>query len=431
MRHALDPQRTRRRPGRVDLKRRRFLVPRLLIAGAALLLTGAQRAPVAREPSIGDFADALPVAEPGCNATAFAQLPGDPTLFLGRQLVGADGGLAGITSTNDCSGGDPANESAGKPFNRWSLTLVRLDWRTRRFTIVKPLIDTSLDRRTGRSAARITGGAMRGAIIRSGYDPSVVRFGGSDVVVFECTIENGSRYGSAGTSVCLSIYDPKTRTLDMARTRVLVAGGPAGAGDQVGAVPRLLAFGGRLYLYWSAMTIRQGRITVASERGVELTAAGDSYAVRGAATRSISPYDPVSVETWAPSPDPMRNRLVNVFALLPQGPRFQIYAATGGGSCTTPQDVSPGCFRLTVVESASPLSARAWNRAKPVAAALPTNGQEYAAPIRDPHGRLWLLVHMIRPRAPTLESAPNTAFWRQRSGGSALVMFPINPAIAR
>lgn len=80
---------------------------------------------------------AEPLAEPACNATSFAQLPGNPSMFIGRRLVTIEGKLAGVSGANDCSGGDPANEAKGRPFNRWGLVLDRFDWKTHRFISAK------------------------------------------------------------------------------------------------------------------------------------------------------------------------------------------------------------------------------------------------------------------------------------------------------
>ncbi len=62
----------------------------------------------------------------GCNATALVQVPGTIDTFMGRQLLTADGQIAGVTGPNDCSGGNPDNRKNGKVFNRWALTLDHL-----------------------------------------------------------------------------------------------------------------------------------------------------------------------------------------------------------------------------------------------------------------------------------------------------------------
>ena len=112
----------------------------------------------------------------GCNATSLAQVPGSAELFLGRQLLTADGQVAGITGPNDCSGGNPDNQSTGKIFNRWVLTLSKLNWSTHKLTLIKALLDTSIDPATRQSRAILSGGPMKGAVIRSAYDANAVRF---------------------------------------------------------------------------------------------------------------------------------------------------------------------------------------------------------------------------------------------------------------
>jgi hypothetical protein len=89
-----------------------------------------------------DFVLLQPV---GCNATSLAQVPDSTELFVGRQLLTADGQVAGITGPNDCSGGNPDNEKTGNAFNRWALTLSKFDWSDHKFALLKLLVDTSLD----------------------------------------------------------------------------------------------------------------------------------------------------------------------------------------------------------------------------------------------------------------------------------------------
>ena len=49
------------------------------------------------------------VKSTGCNSTAFVQVPSTADLFLGRQMLTADGQLAGFSGPNDCSGGHKDN----------------------------------------------------------------------------------------------------------------------------------------------------------------------------------------------------------------------------------------------------------------------------------------------------------------------------------
>ncbi len=369
------------------------------------------------------------VAEPGCNATAFAQLPGDRSLFVGRQLVTAGGQLAGVGGPNDCSGGDPANERQGKPFNRWSLVLDRLDWKTRRFSIVKALLDTSVDRRTGQSQAAVEGGRMKGLRIRSAYDPSVATLNGTIYIAFECTVENGESFGVQQTSSCLSVYDPKAQRLNMKRTVVAVSGDRRGSTYYAAAVPRLMAFKGSLYLYWSALRITNGAIHHASVRGVRVIASAGDMRIGRANARVMTPFDPASTEVWTPTSSDMSNLLVNLmgFQVRPDG--FLAFAALGGEGCTAPSGQGKGCFRLAVKHGRIPLAPAAFNKAEDVDLGLPTNPQEYASPVIDPAGRTWLMGHFVRParngyseRAP----APSDHFWRSSRRQSALVIIPMD-----
>lgn len=386
--------------------------------------------PGAQPAALGKLAlDASEVlAEPGCNATSFAQIPGDASLFIGRRLVTSNGKLAGVSGPNDCSGGNPINEAKGRPFNRWSLVLDRFDWKTHRFTGVTALLDTSPDLRTGQSRATIMRGSMRGLRIRSAYDPSVALLDDTIFVAFECTFENGNEFRVDQTSSCISVYNPKTRRLDMARTVVAVAGEHKGSVFKVAAVPRLLVFGDRIYLYWSALTIEQGVINHATVRGAELVQKDSVAQVKGS-NGFIRPFDPPSSEVWAPSGDKMSNQIVNLMGFWNDADSFLAFASLGGEGCNDPLGQGKGCFRLAVKRSRTPLGQNAFGQGDDVDLRLPTNPQEYAAPIVDPIGRRWLIGHFIRPpgngfadRTP----APPPAYWRASKRPSALVLLPLN-----
>jgi len=374
-----------------------------------------------------DVLKSAAVSEPGCDATAFAQVPDSPSLFIGRQSITAAGKLAGVNGPNDCSGGDRKNEAVGKPYDRWGLVLDSFDWRTKQFTIVKPLIDTSLDPLTGRSHATITGGPMRGLIIRSAYDPSIVKFGKAEFVSFECTFENGERFGVDQTSSCLAVYDPTKRAIDMSRATVAVSGDRGGNIFHAASLPRLLSFGGKLYLYWAATTMKQGRILRSAERGAELTVGDRIPTVRGTKGGVAKSLDPASTEVWATEDSPLSNVIANVTSFTPQGDGFLVLGVLGGNGCETPGGSSPGCFRLAMKRSSDPLAPLSFNRAQSVGTMLPTNPEEYAVPVVDPDGRWWILAHFVRPlsngysgRAP----APPMSFWRRATQPSALTLIP-------
>ena len=377
-----------------------------------------------------DLSNSSVVSEPGCNATSFAQLPDSRSLFIGRQSITADGRLAGVSGPNDCSGGDWENEAAGKPYDRWGLVLDFFDWGTKQFHIVKPLIDTSLDPRTGRSRAMITGGRMRGLIIRSAYDASVARFGKNVFVAFECTFENGEAFHVEQTSSCLAVYDPVSRSIDMSRATVAVSGDRSGDAFYVASLPRLLSVGSKLYLYWAATTLKEGRIIRSAERGAELILNGEIPTVRGTKSGVAKPLDPASTEVWAPGNSPSKNLISNVMSFAPQSGGFLALGAIGGTGCQSPAGTSPGCFRLVIKRSSDPLAPQSFNKAQSVGTMLPTNAQEYALPVMDPNGRWWILGHFVRPlnadaaRAP----APPNDFWTRTARQSVLILIPTRPS---
>lgn len=411
-----------------------YLVLAAVVASASALVglnvSGQSPAPRSTRPESFrvDVTRAIVASEPGCNATAFAQLPREPSLFIGRQFVGADGRLAGVSGANDCSGGDPNNEAVGKPFNRWGLVLNSFDWATKSFHIIKPLLDTSLDPRTRRSRAAITGGAMRGLLIRSAYDPSVVEFRGTIFIAFECTSENGELYGVQQTSSCMAVYNPRTKSIDMSRAVVVVTGEKRGDTYQVAALPRLLSYGGKLYLYWSAMHVREGKIIRSVERGGELDVTGSIPVLFGAENRVAKAFDLVSTEVWAPDSSSTSNVLVNIMSLMPRGTDFLVLAAVGGESCHSPAGITPGCHRLVIKRSRAPLAHMGFNSAEQVGIGVPTNPHEYALPMVDRQGAWWILGHFIRPtkngfaeRVP----APSSQFWATTARPSTLALLPV------
>jgi hypothetical protein len=377
-----------------------------------------------------DLSHSATAGEPGCNSTAFAQVPNQPTIFIGRQQITADGLLAGLTGDNDCSGGDPGNERRAKPFNRWALVLDSFDWETRQFTIIKPLVDTSLDPRTGISRAAVTGGPMRGLIIRSAYDPSAVEFKGKVIVAFECTAENGTGYGIRETSSCVGVYDPQSRSIDMRTVTVAVSGERRGESYEVASVPRLLVFEGKLYLYWAASTIQAGKIVRSAARGAELQLRNGIALVRGAGNRIVTPLDDASTEVWSTEGSPSTNLIANIMSLtvFPDRPdSFLVLAVLGGGDCQTPAGRSSGCFRLAIARSSAPVQARGFNSAPRQWKGLPSNPVEYPTLVRDRKGQWWLLGHFRRPRAngsSERQAIPGRRFSDANQRDSILALVP-------
>lgn len=380
--------------------------------------------------------DAIVVAAAGCNSSAYSAVPGSGELFLGRLLLSAEGALPALNGTPDCSGGNPANEKIGRIFNRWALSLHRFDWSTHRFSIVKVVLDTSLDPATRQARAVLSGGPMRGAIIQSAYDPSLVSYRGTDYVAFECIVSNGGAYGVDGTSGCIGVYDPVKQEVDLGRTQVIVSGfhGPDQNIFHAAAVPQLLVFQDRLYLYWSALNIVDGKFQSSAERGAELEADAAGVAVKGSRGRLVRSMDePATVEVWAPQPgDPLSDTAVDARAAWASGSSVVAVAGKGGSGCAAPDGPQRGCFRLAMVRSAQPMGWHVFNQAQPVKLELPSNPEEYTTVMRDPRGKVWLLGHYLKPPDngwSELRPAPGGGYWNTQPPRSAqMVMFPLRDA---
>lgn len=401
----------------------RSLVAPLIVASAFLSSSEARSQP-------GSYvgSNATPLTLPGCNASAFAQLPGDPSLFIGRQLLTADGQLAPPAQANDCSGGNPENSKIGKSYNRWSLMLDRFDWKSGRFEVVKPLLDTSIDPRTGVSRAQIRGGPLSGAIIRSAYDPSVAVHNGTYYISYECTLQNGGRFHVYGTSSCISVYDPRSRTIDLARTTVLVSGVVQPDYTWAAAIPQLLERSGRLYVYWSAGMRRDGQVIDWRVRAAELEPSGAVVSVRGS-SGPVPATTPLATDVWQRQPG---NRtggfILDVFGTVDRNGGLYVFYASGGPGCTSPSGTTPGCYHLSIARVDRFVRRDALDDANPVMLDLPTNPVEYAIPVRDPSGRLFLMGHFIRPPAngiSELRPMPGREFWDSHKAKSVFAMAPL------
>jgi hypothetical protein len=364
----------------------------------------------------------------GCNATSLVQIPGSANEFLGRQLLTADGTIAG---PNDCSGGNPDNEKSGKVFNRWALTLSRFDWGTHEFTLLKVLLDTSIDPVTNRSRTTITGGPMKGAIVRSAYDPDVVRFKDTYLVAYECTIENGASFGVQGTSSCISVYDPARQALDLARTQVIISGTQGVGGTfNAAAVPELLVYRDRLFIYWSALSIDHGHFKETDIRGAELVLNHEQITVKGARGPLVHSLDePATTEVWAvDAADAASDTTADLRALWVTNDSIVAAASLGGQGCTAPSGEGKGCYRLALASAHEPLAKNGFGHGiKSGADMLPSNAQEYTRPIRDASGAYWFIGHYIRPTANGMSDVnpmPSAQFWQRYKSESALVLFP-------
>jgi hypothetical protein len=376
-----------------------------------------------------DLASAAPswrqaqvINQPACNATAFSQIPGSAELFLGRYLLNASGQIASGLPANDCSGAKS---------NRWTLTLNRFDWSSGRMTVVKPILDTSLVPETKLHRAMVAGGSQNGLQLQSAYDPDVVAYNGLILVAFECLPYDGANYKVGGTSACIGVYDPGAQRINLARTKIIVTGHNSADRFVGAAVPKLLVYGGKLYIYWSCITVNNNPHKFLSiiVRGAQLEMGSNGEIVPAAGGALLRADDPTTFAVWTPTEgDPKTDTTVDIRQVWSSGNAIYAMAGVGGSGCVEPADGQPGCFRLMVARADRPLGNQVF---KPLSVALPTNPQVYAHLARNPSGASYLFGAFYRPIGEFANSdpAPGAAFWAHAASGAGanyLTFFPID-----
>jgi len=363
---------------------------------------------------------AVAIGFPGCNSASFTPVPGSQNLFISRHRITSTGGMAGVSGPNDCSGG-----------LQWGLTLVQLDWTKKQFTLVKPLLDTSVNNAKKLSQAVISGGPMKGAIIKSAYDPNMVVFNGQYLVSFECVLsEFGPNFGVDGTSSCLSVYDPVKQTIDLSQTQVIVSGNFSGSGaHHAASVPSLLVFQNTLYVYWSALEITNNTFTSIAMRGAAIDKTSNGFVIRNSGGKLVKSTDPLTTEVWGPNAnDPFSNSSIDSRLVWVSGKSVVALAAKGGNGCVSPDGTSKGCFKMAISKSTTPLGYHIFNNGIQAAStAYPSNAQEYTTPITGPDGSHWFLGHFYKPVTngySEYRPVPNAQVWQTLNRGEAIIAFP-------
>jgi len=311
----------------------------------------------------------------GCNASVFAQAPEDHSLFLGRQMITKDG-------ENTCDG------------RGWKIVLDRLDWTTKTFEIVHPVITPPVEIEGGRR-------------LLNAYDPDIVEFRGEYWLTFECVGD-----GIPGTSTCLVSVDKQSMTVEPKDIYVAIEGDEVSPGHQYTAAdPKFLVFEQHLYLYWTAINIVDKKWMSLSTRGTELIsddlprphlwARG-----KGRATPALDPG--ANVQVW---PD------ADVFSLREINGAIYVTAGAATGSCLTPSIEADGCFSLQISKSLEPLGLDAFAKQVADPNLLPTTSQEYARFIVEPNGGLAILGTFL----------PHSSNWfKQRPIPQGVTAFPIS-----
>jgi hypothetical protein len=251
---------------------------------------------------------------------------------------------------------------------------------------------------------------------------------GTYYVAYECTVENGARFGAYGTSSCVSVYHAGTRTIDLARTAVVVSGVVKPGLTWAAAIPRLLDWSGKLYLYWSAGEREHGDVIDWRVRGAELVANGTVVAVKGS-DGPVPSSTPLATDLWQrQAGDPLGGSIFDIFAIYVKSGHHFAFHASGGPGCFSPSGTTAGCYHLSISDLTRPLRANGLNTAKSLDVNLPSNAVEYAIPVTDPAGRLFLMGHFIRPADngfSELRPMPNRQFWESHRAKSVYAMAPL------
>lgn len=355
------------------------------------------------------------VRQTGCNSTAYAPVPGQDNLFVGRQFFKADGTPIG---REDGCGSAAAREAIGA--TRWGLVLDRLDWGTKSFSIVKSLLVTP---------AQITVGPIQGATIRAAYDADVALYRGQYLVAFECGFAVRVN-GIEGVSSCLGVLNIDKEEIPPGTLHVAV-GGKYSDGGRVyhsAVVPKLLVVNDRLYIYWSEITNIRGRFVRVGVRGAELQADSNGvFWVKGANGKIAYTTDPDAVEVWGPDPkNPQSDTAVDIKSIWVSRSGIVALAGLGGSGCAKPGP-EPGCFRMAMAKADRPLGDRIFNQSPLLdEASLPTNPEGYTRPIKNSAGGFSFIGLFYRPTKNGFsELRPAPKDWTNLGNGQNIIFsFP-------
>jgi hypothetical protein len=383
----------------------------ILLAGFLLICENASGAAYFGEK------DSVTIERTGCNAVSYAQIPGEDSLFLGRQFMKADG--SPVTREDGCSNSPSASEAVSA--HRQGLVLDRLNWAEKSFSVVKPLLITP---------ARITSGPIQGAVLRSAYDPSVVRYRGRYWVAFECVLAK-DMFGVAGTSSCIGNFDSEKQAIHLDSVYVAVSGRSSENGEifHSASVPSLLVFNDRIFLYWSDVTVAQGKFQRIGVRGAELEEDDKGYLwVKGARGLAYS-VGPRSVEVWAPDPENNQsNTAVDLKSIWVTSKNDVVaLVSLGGSGCATPAGDQPGCWRMAMAKAGQPLGDHIFNKSPLLdEAMLPTNSQDYTRPVKNQTGGYSFIGAFYKPKKNGIsEVRPAPSDWSKLGGGqNILFSFP-------
>lgn len=252
----------------------------------------------------------------GCNNTAFAQDPNDLSLFWGRM--------------NHYSG-QPSEDINNKcTWTSFTVGSYRLDINTKKFKFLQPAFDLPLRLADGR-------------LVTTAYDPTIVEYRGERWITFECHGPQGFP-GSVGA--CMGPIDRNNRLI-ASRSVVVVDGLSADPNNPFlgsASVPKLLADGSQLYLFWTqVLHTRSGEFQSLKTWGARLEKVGEFYWLEGASSAQHSD-SPLARKVFGLNHPEMADASefqngINHWLML---------AHIGGSGCVLPLPAKDNCYVLRV-----------------------------------------------------------------------------------
>jgi hypothetical protein len=270
------------------------------------------------------------VGQRNCNEGPFAQVPGDPTHVIGRY-------------SNTCT-----NTS------NWSLARWSVDWAKHRLVFENMIFDT----RGGN--VPIAGGNS----VSTYYDATIISYAGELWVAGEC---GGSIVGAGTASACVGPLSATSWTMNPGRTTVTILGNQSLNDGWLysASVPKLLAFQGGAYLYWSAVRINAstGKWSAITERATQLAelpaSGGLLWAARAGA--GVGAADPTYTdEVWGLGATPSDNAVADIGGIFTDGISVFANGSIAGSACSDPF-WPPSCYSIAFAKSANPLGDRIFN----------------------------------------------------------------------
>ncbi|HEX8795986.1 MAG TPA: hypothetical protein VF765_33785 [Polyangiaceae bacterium] len=319
-----------------------------------------------------------------CNEGPFAQIPGDPVHVIGRY-------------SNTCT-----NTS------NWSLARWSVDWTSHRLTFVNMIFDT-------RGGSVAIGG---GNSLSTYYDATIMSWNGELWVAGEC---GGSIAGAGTASACIGPLSVSSWTMDPARTNVAILGNQSlGDGYLYSAsVPKLLAFQGGAYLYWSAVKINASTSAWAAitERATELaefpSTGGLLLAARtGGAVGSADPT--YTDEVWGLGATTADNVVADIGGIFTDGTSVFANGSIAGSACSDPF-WPPTCYAIAFAKSENPLGNDIFNTGTALPAAeltTSTGGELRLFTDSNQVDYLWgsYFTNVTGARPMPLKGSPNVGY---------------------